>query len=179
LASELLIEEYREFFGVDYVINRCGVVAGPHQMGKVDQGVMTLWVARHYWNRDVAYFGYGGTGKQVRDAMHVHDLFDLVDYEMHHFDTVSGKTMNAGGGLDSSVSLQELTQICAEVTGNTVGAAAVAETRQGDIPLYITDNTLVTEITGWKPKHNIKSIVTDIYNWIHTNETQLKPILNS
>jgi CDP-paratose 2-epimerase len=42
LASELLLEEFREFFGVNYVINRCGVIAGPHQMGKINQNVITL-----------------------------------------------------------------------------------------------------------------------------------------
>lgn len=179
LASELMIEEFREFFDVNYVINRCGVIAGPHQMGKVDQGVMTLWVARHYWGRDVAYFGYGGTGKQVRDALHIFDLFDLVDYELHNFDKVSGGIFNAGGGLASSVSLQELSAICAEVTGNKVGASSVVENRRGDIPLYITDNTKITKETGWVPKRNIHDIVTDTFNWIHKNEQQLKPILNS
>ncbi len=179
LASELLIEEFREFFDVNYVINRCGVIAGPHQMGKVDQGVITLWVARHFWGRDVAYFGYGGTGKQVRDALHIFDLFDLVDYEIHHFDHVNGRTMNAGGGLASSVSLAELTAICAEVTGNKVGASSVMENRKGDIPLYITDNTLITTQTGWAPRRNVKDIITDTFNWIHQNEHQLKPILNA
>jgi CDP-paratose 2-epimerase len=179
LASELLIEEFRAFFGVDYVINRCGVIAGPHQMGKVDQGVITLWVARHYWGRDVAYFGYGGTGKQVRDALHIYDLFDLVDYELHHFDVVSGKTMNAGGGLVSSVSLAELTDICAQVTGNKVGVSSVVENRQGDIPLYITDNTLISNVTGWLPKRTVTDIVSDTWKWIHANEKQLKPILNA
>lgn len=179
LASELLIEEFREFFDVNYVINRCGVIAGPHQMGKVDQGVITLWVARHYWKKDVAYFGYGGTGKQVRDALHILDLFDLVDYELHHFDKVAGNTFNAGGGLASSVSLQELTKICAAITGNTVGTSSVAENRKGDIPLYITDNTKIERHIGWQPKRNINDIITDTFNWIHKNEKQLKPILNS
>jgi CDP-paratose 2-epimerase len=179
LASELLIEEFREFFDVNYVINRCGVIAGPHQMGKVDQGVITLWVARHYWKKNVAYFGYGGTGKQVRDALHILDLFDLVDYELHNFDKVSGKTFNAGGGLNSSVSLQELTKICAAVTGNKVSAASVIENRKGDIPLYITDNTKITTETGWQPKRNIKDIITDTFNWINKNEKQLNPILNA
>jgi CDP-paratose 2-epimerase len=179
LASELLLEEFREFFDVSYVINRCGVIAGPHQMGKVDQGVMTLWVARHYWGKDIAYFGYGGTGKQVRDALHIFDLFDLVDFELHNFDKVNGRIFNAGGGLESSVSLQELTRICAEVTGNKVGASSVAENRKGDIPLYITDNTKISTEIGWTPKRNVRDIVADTFNWIHKNEKQLKPILNS
>lgn len=40
LASELLIEEYRHAYNVNAIINRCGVVTGPWQMGKVDQGVL-------------------------------------------------------------------------------------------------------------------------------------------
>jgi len=46
--------------------------------GQVDQGVVTLWVARHFFNRELGYYGYGGQGKQVRDMLHVADLFDLL-----------------------------------------------------------------------------------------------------
>lgn len=178
LASELMIEEFREFFGVDYVINRCGVVAGPYQMGKVDQGVVTLWVARHYWKKDVAYFGYGGKGKQVRDMMHILDLFDLVDYEIHNFDNVSGHTFNVGGGLQTSVSLKELTDICASVTGNKVNAASQPENRKGDIPLYITDYSRINNHIGWQPRRTVTNIIEDIFHWINQNEPQLKKILN-
>jgi len=179
LASELLVEEFREFFGVDYVINRCGVIAGPYQMGKVDQGVITLWVAKHYWKKDISYFGYGGNGKQVRDVLHILDLFDLIDYEINNFDVVSGKILNAGGGMDSSVSLLELTAVCEKVTGNKVKSHSIAETRKGDVPLYITDNSKITSLTGWIPKRNIETIVSDISSWIDKNEKQLNPILNT
>ena len=36
LASELFIQEYKQFFGLKTVINRCGVLTGPWQMGKID-----------------------------------------------------------------------------------------------------------------------------------------------
>jgi len=179
LASELMIEEFRAFFGVDYVINRCGVIAGPYQMGKVDQGVVTLWVSRHFWKKPVSYFGYGGTGKQVRDVLHILDLFDLIDYEMTNFDVVSGKTMNAGGGIPSSTSLCELTELCRLITGNTVEAIPVLQNRQGDIPLYITDNSRITTTTGWMPKRNMTNVIQDIFEWIRTNEKQLKQILDA
>lgn len=179
LASELLIEEFREFLSVDYVINRCGVIAGPYQMGKVDQGVITLWVARHFWNMEITYIGYGGSGKQVRDVLHISDLFDLVDFEIHNFEKVSGNTYNAGGGTNSSVSLLELTQICEQVTGNKVKSNIVTANRKGDVPLYITDNSKITSQTGWQPQRSITDIVTDIYTWIKWNEKQLKPILKT
>lgn len=65
LCSELLITEYNQFYKIKTVVNRCGVLTGPWQMGKVDQGVIVLWMARHFWKQDLGYFGYGGTGKQV------------------------------------------------------------------------------------------------------------------
>jgi CDP-paratose 2-epimerase len=179
LASELILEEFREFFDVNYVINRCGVVAGPYQMGKVDQGVITLWIARHYWKKDVSYFGYGGAGKQVRDVMHISDLFKLVDFEIHNFGLVNGKTFNAGGGLESSISLLELTDICSRIIGNKVKAHSVPETRKGDIPVYITDNSRISTEIGWTPEKSIAGVVTDIFEWINKNEKQLKPILDA
>ena len=62
LAAELLIGEYAETYGLDAVINRCGVVAGPWQMGKVDQGVFTFWMLAHHFNRPLSYIGFGGSG---------------------------------------------------------------------------------------------------------------------
>lgn len=47
LASELFIREYAESFGIKTIINRFGCIAGPWQMGKIDQGVMALWVIKH------------------------------------------------------------------------------------------------------------------------------------
>ena len=78
LAAEELIQEYVHSYNMRALINRCGVIAGPWQMGKVDQGVITLWVARHCFERPLRYTGFGGQGKQVRDILHVHDVFDLL-----------------------------------------------------------------------------------------------------
>jgi CDP-paratose 2-epimerase len=177
LASELIIQEYNEFYDLKTVINRCGVITGPWQMGKVDQGVMVLWVAKHYFRQKLGYFGYGGTGKQMRDMLHVADLYRLVEWQLHNIDQVNGEILNAGGGLQSSASLQELTKICQEVTGNVIPIQEVPETRTADIRLYLTDNTRVTALTGWKPKIGIRQIVEEIAAWLAENEADLAPIL--
>ena len=82
LAAELLIEEYRAGLGVPAVIDRCGVIAGPWQMGKVDQGVFTHWMLAHHFGNPLTYIGFGGEGKQVRDLLHVEDLVDLVERQL-------------------------------------------------------------------------------------------------
>ena len=78
LASELLVEEYRVMYGLRTVVNRCGVIAGPWQMGKVDQGFIVLWASRHLFDGSLTYSGFGGEGLQVRDVLHVADLCELI-----------------------------------------------------------------------------------------------------
>jgi CDP-paratose 2-epimerase len=177
LASELMIHEYNEFYGMKTVINRCGVLTGPWQMGKVDQGVMVLWAAKHFWNQQLAYIGYGGTGKQTRDMLHVQDLYKLIDFQLHNIDIVNGEILNVGGGNEVSASLQELTKICQEVTGNTIPINPIPENRAADIRLYVTDNSKVTNLTGWKPEISMKQIVTEITQWLKENEEALAYVL--
>jgi CDP-paratose 2-epimerase len=152
LASELLIEEYNAAFGLKTIINRCGVLTGPWQMGKVDQGVIVHWVASHIFGKPLKYFGYGGTGKQVRDILHIRDLFTLVDHQLANLSVLSGSLYNVGGGREVSVSLAELTSLCQGAAGQEVPVGPVLEDRVADIRIYLTDNTKVTAQTGWKPQ---------------------------
>ena len=178
LASELLIAEYAEFLGIKTVINRCGVLTGPWQMGKVDQGVIVLWMARHFWNGNLTYNGYGGNGKQVRDILHIYDLFRLIDMQISDINTFNRKTLNVGGGIDCSVSLLELTGLCEKITGNNISITSVPENRKADVRIYVTDNSEVEHICGWKPTYSPEQIMIEIYDWIKSNQDQLKKILN-
>ena len=178
LASEILIQEYAQYCGLKAIINRCGVIAGPGQMGKIDQGVAVLWMARHYWKNSLKYIGFGGSGKQVRDMLHIDDLYELVKKQISGFSTFNGKVFNVGGGLSSCVSLQELTVICEEITGNEIEIGSDTTTREADIKYYVSDNAKITTLCEWQPTKTPKHIMTDIYEWIKSNEQQLKPILD-
>lgn len=177
LASELLIEEYRHAYGIPAIINRCGVITGPWQMGKVDQGVFVLWVAAHYFQKSLSYIGYGGTGKQVRDLLHIEDLLRLVDYQLNHFAELDGEVFNAGGGASNSLSLLETTQLCQAITGKSIAIAADPVERAGDVPVFITDSSKVIAKTGWQPQIDPKTTLENIYAWICENEASLKAIL--
>ena len=177
LCSEILLQEYVSMYGIRGVINRCGVLTGPWQMGKVDQGVVVLWAARHVYGGALSYIGYGGTGKQVRDILHVNDLLDLVVYQIENLDSLNGELFNAGGGREVSVSLQELTAICATASGNTIEIGRVPETRELDVPVYLTDNSYVNQKTGWSPKTSPTAIIDEIVEWLREHETTLRPIL--
>jgi CDP-paratose 2-epimerase len=173
LAAELLCQEYSAHAKLPVVINRCGVIAGPGQFGKTDQGVFTLWVARHHFQRPLKYTGFGGKGLQVRDLLHPDDLCDLLDAQIASWNKVSGETFNVGGGRDGSVSLQEYTALCRTAVGRETAIAEDATTSPVDIPWYITDHAKVTKLLGWSPRRRPSTIVEDIANWVRTNEESL------
>ena len=173
LAVELLVAEYAAAFGLRTVVNRCGVVAGPWQMGKVDQGVFTYWLLCHYFGRDLAYIGYGGSGKQVRDVLHVADLVDLVDEQLLAPERWSGVTVNVGGGGDCSLSLIEATAICEELTGRRVPITRVEEPRPGDVPIYVSDCRRLASLSSWRPTRSPRAVLEDTLDWIAGNERDL------
>lgn len=174
LSSELIIQEYISMYGLRAIINRCGVISGAWQMGKVDQGFLSLWVSRHiYKNKPLSYIGYGGTGLQVRDVLNINDLCKLIEMQIENFDMVNGKTYNVGGGKSNSVSLKELTKKCQLHTGNFVDIDAVAETSPADIPYYVTDNSKIYKELGWKPNYSIDDTIIQIKDWILDNYDDL------
>jgi CDP-paratose 2-epimerase len=177
LAGEQLIQEYVYSYGMRALIDRCGVLAGPWQMGKVDQGVITLWVARHYFRRPLRYTGFGGHGKQVRDILHVHDLFDLLLLQLEAPEVWDGRVYNVGGGEKVSVSLRELTELCVRETGGRVPIASVPESESVDLRIYMTDARKVMDDFGWRPSRDPSRIVRDIRAWIEEHREVLQDLL--
>jgi CDP-paratose 2-epimerase len=177
LAAELLVEEYAETFGLRTVINRCGVIAGSWQMGKVDQGVFAFWVFHHHFGLPLQYIGYGGSGKQVRDLVHVGDLSELIVEQLEDSGGWAGFKGNVGGGLDCSLSLLEATEICRELTGSEVPIERVAEARLGDVPIFISDNRRLYARTGWRPRRDARQTLADIHRWTVANESSLAEAL--
>ena len=147
-------------------------------MGKVDQGVVVLWIAKHFWKKELNYIGFGGEGKQVRDILHINDLFNLLDIQINNFKDYNGKTFNVGGGNDVSISLSELTELCENVIGNKIKINKVQKNRSADIPIYISDNSKVQKLSSWKPENSPKQIIMDTFEWLKLNESILKNILS-
>ena len=167
LAAEQLIEEYRATYGLKAVINRCGVIAGPWQFGKVDQGVASLWVLAHHFGRPLNYIGYGGTGKQIRDFLHVDDLCGLLVEQTRDFDQWDGWVGNVAGGLANSASLCELTAICEEITGKKIPIGCVAANRPSDLRVFVGDCSRLFARTSWRPQRDLRRIFQDIGAWVH------------
>ncbi len=176
LASESILEEYIAAYGIKAIVDRCGVVAGPWQFGKVDQGVFTYWMLAHYFKKPLKYIGFGGKGKQVRDLLHVDDLCRLIGLQANSLSKLSGNTYNVGGAREVSLSLLETTALCRQISGNKLKVGRDPRNRPGDIAVYLTDNRKVTRELKWKPRKPAITILNDIFNWIRNNEAKLRKL---
>jgi CDP-paratose 2-epimerase len=177
LAAELLIAEYRAAFGLRAAIDRCGVIAGPWQMGKVDQGVFTHWMLAHLLGGSLAYVGFDGTGKQVRDLLHVDDLIDLVERQLLAPEHWDGVTVNVGGGRKVSLSLAETTALCREISGRELDVGPAGEDRPGDVPLYISDCSRLFALTDWRPRRSAREVLEDIAAWVRAHAGEVRSAL--
>lgn len=180
LCAELILREYAAAYDLPAIIDRCGVIAGPWQLGRIDQGVFTYWLAQHYFKKPLNYIGFGGAGKQVRDLLHVQDLAELVAKQVECLTgdkpAFRGEVFNAGGSCFSNLSLRETTDICAELTGNSGVIGSVPETRPADVIWYITDNGNTGQVFGWKPERSSRKILEDTFHWLRDHETDFEKL---
>ena len=176
LSSELLIEEFSYAFNLKYLINRCGVISGPLQFGKQDQGFVSLWIWHHIKKKNLNYIGYGGHGNQIRDVLHISDLIDLLKKQIKNFNKINNQTLNVGGSTNCYTSLKNLTKICEKITKNKIKFSKIKKTSIYDIPYFITDNSKVSKLYKWKPKKNIFDVVNDTYKWLLKNKSNLEKL---
>ena len=177
-ASENIIEEFNYLFKIDYLINRCGVIAGPRQFGKTDQGFASLWVWKYLTKQSLKYIGYGGNGNQVRDLLHIEDFCELIHKQIKKFKMIKNKTFTVGGGLNNAISLKKFSNLCEKITGNKIYFSKIKNTSIYDIPYFVTCNKIVSEVYRWTPKKNLSDLIKDILSWQKTNYKILKNYLN-
>ena len=173
-ASEMLIEEFSFAFNTKYIINRLGVISGPLQFGKVDQGFVSLWLWRHIIKRNLKYIGYGGFGNQVRDLLHVYDLCEIIEIQIKEINSIYNRLFTIGGSTNNTISLNNLTAHCEKITNNKIKFDKIKNTSIYDIPYFVTSNKLVSKTYNWKPKRNLLEIIHDTYSWLSSAKKLIK-----
>ncbi|HRE80415.1 MAG TPA: NAD-dependent epimerase/dehydratase family protein [Opitutaceae bacterium] len=162
LASEVLALEYASAFNLPVFINRCGVLAGAGQFGRADQGIFAYWINSYLRRRPLKYIGFGGEGYQVRDCLHPRDLVPLLEkqLEAHHVPS-ENRLIHVAGGVDSSRSLRQLSEWCADRFGaHTIGADVTP--RPFDLAWVVLDSTRANQVWGWKPSIPTETILEEI-----------------
>ncbi len=174
LASEQLAIEYSLAFDFPVWINRCGVLAGAGQFGKPDQGVFAFWI--HSWReqKPLRYIGFEGSGFQVRDCLHPHDLFRLIDRQLNRREQDCQRIVNASGGIDSARSLKQLSRWCEDRWGKHPTLTSSDDQRPFDVPWMVLDSTLAESVWDWRAEISPDSIFDEIASFAESHPDWLE-----
>ncbi len=173
-SSEHLIREFSFLYKIKYIVNRFGVISGPWQFGKQDQGFVSLWVWKHLNKKKLNYIGFGGNGSQIRDVIHIDDVCELIALQVKKINKNFNLLVNVGGGKKNATSLKNLTTLCQQVTSNHIKIGSKKSTSEYDIPYYVTDNSKVKKIYKWRNRKSFLNILQDVYKWMLDNQKELK-----
>ena len=173
-ASENLIEEYNYSKNLDYIINRCGLISGPGQYGKVEQGLISLWMWSHMNKLNLSYIGYKGTGEQIRDVLFVDDFCKLVLIQINNFNRFKNNLFCIGGGSKNAIKLKKLTDMCEKITGNRLKISKKMKTSIYDIPYYVTSLNKINKFSNWMPETNLEKGLKEIYKWMKINQNKIR-----
>jgi CDP-paratose 2-epimerase len=179
LASEVLALEYGSAFGFPVWTNRCGVIGGPGQLGKIDQGIFSFWVYSCALGRPLRYIGFGGSGKQVRDCVTAEDVAELVLRQVRDPSRQARRIINLGGGTLGSMSLLEITQVCEKYFKRKISVESSRETRPYDIPYYVTNTSQAKKDWDWQPTNTAEDIVWQLCDWTSNNLDFVRYLLGS
>ena len=171
--ADLACQEYADAFGVPTVINRCGVLSGPGQFGKSEQGWASWWAVAHHFGLPLRLIGWNG-GKQVRDVLFIEDVCRLVDREIGMVDRIQGQVFNIGGGAARSISMLEVTDLMRKKFGRGVPMNVEADPRKVDQCIYITDSRKAERVIGWRPQIGLEEGFDRIIAWVRENEHALR-----
>lgn len=174
LASELLVEEYGGSFGLRTIVNRCGVVSGPGQFGKQDQGFVSYFAAQYLWGSRLEFRGFSGSGKQVRDVLHIDDLAAAILMQCRDFGRFSGNVFNLSGGSDFAVSLRELAEVLEELTGSHIAVKSALDTHTADVAWLVLDSAKFMGASGWSPKFGVRRTAADVLEWLRSRDEELR-----
>ena len=169
IADQYFID-YGRIYGLKTVVFRQSCIYGPYQFGIEDQGWVAWFAIATLLDKGLTIYG---TGKQVRDILHVKDLVELYELAINNIETVSGKAYNVGGGPQNNMSLLNLIDML-ESRSNKKINLKYAQPRAGDQPIFISDIRRAGKEMNWKPKHDISAGFENMMVWIEKNQSVFK-----
>ena len=169
LSSEMIIKEFSYAFDIKYIINRFGLITGPLQFGKVEQGLVSLWMWNHINKNIIQFKGYNGKGTQIRDILNVYDVARLVMKQIQKFDKIHNIIFCVGGGEKNSISLKLLTKKCQKIANYKAKIKRSPNTSIYDIPYFVSSNLKIKKYYKWQPEISIESTLSELFYWMKNN----------
>lgn len=170
-AGDQYFRDYARIFGLRTIVLRQSCIYGPRQFGVEDQGWLAWFCIAAATGRPITLYG---TGKQVRDLLHVGDLIDVMRLVVRKDDIAGGQIYNVGGGPTQAVSLLEALALLADELGHPIDYA-FGPARPGDQPIYVSDITKARDQLGWEPQIGLEDGIRQLADWVTSNRELFNP----
>jgi len=164
-ASDLLARSYYITHDLPVIVTRCTNNFGPYQY---PEKLIPLFATNLIEGKKVPVYG---TGKNVRDWIHVADHCRAVDFVLRH--GKPGEIYNIGG--DNEKSNLEITTGILRALGKDESMVEYVPDRPGHDWRYSLDSSKLRSM-GWKPEFDFETALRATVRWYIENEWWWRPL---
>ena len=160
VAADIAVQEYGRYFGLNTATFRCGTLTGPAHAAAELHGFLAYLMRCAMEHRTYRIFGY--QGKQVRDAIHSHDL--VTAFEAFFRAPRQGEIYNMGGGRHSHTSLMEAVALAEKITGEAMVTDYQEANRIGDHIWWVGSTAkFAGHYAAWRYTYDVEAILAEMY----------------
>lgn len=160
VAADVMVQEYGRYFGLRTACFRGGTLTGPGHSATELHGFLAYVMRCAMEQRTYRLIGH--KGKQVRDAIHSHDV--VAAFEAFFRAPRSGEVYNLGGGRHSNVSNLEAIALAERISGNAMTVEHVDTARAYDHIWWISSNARFEQhYPEWRLTYDVPLIMNEIH----------------
>jgi len=165
-ASDVFVLGYARTYGLHASITRCTNNYGPYQF---PEKLIPKTIIRASLGLKIPIYG---TGKNIRDWIHVEDHCRAVESVMKS--GKPGEIYNiSSGALKNNL---EIVRTILKSLGKDDSSLEFVEDRPGHDQRYSLDSTRLCRELGWKPLHSFEQGISDTVRWYAKNESWWKAL---
>lgn len=169
IAGIMLCKSYKKQYGFDIIAAMPGNLYGPRDSFHPENShVLPAMIRRfHEAKRDnLKEVTIWGTGKALREFVHVDDIVDGALFLMHNY---SGE-QHVNIGSNEEMSMMELAERVAETVGFT-GKILTDPSKPDGTPRKLMDSSFILNM-GWKPSIDFTKGLNSTYLWYCDQQNQ-------
>jgi CDP-paratose 2-epimerase len=165
-AGDQYVRDYSRIYGIPTTVFRQSCIYGENQFGIEDQGWVAWFTIATMLNRQITVYG---DGNQIRDVLYIGDLVNAYEMAFNNPEKVAGQIYNVGGGVDYTLSLNELLVYLRDYFGKEINPLE-GDWRPGDQRVYVSDIRKIQKELGWSPKVGVEEGVARLSRWVEDNK---------
>ena len=172
-SADQYVLDYSRIFNLKTVVVRQSCIYGENQYGIEDQGWVACLAIQALLGKNINIYG---DGLQVRDVLHVRDLYEFWKAAFFKINKSNGNAYNIGGGLKNKISINNYIKALKREV-NTQIKIKYHDWRPGDQKIYVSDINKALKDLQWSPKIKFDDGLKRLLDWVRNNQATISSTL--